>query len=328
MTLKVATRVCGPDWRQALASTKAALLYADEVQYQEADIVLWADDGWRFDMRNVPFLIPLFFNPTNPPDLRTAPAAEPLRELERAEKAGVLRGGGLAWTLSLLRDPSDDAYWQTWSPRPDLRQGLDVLAVTPDQPPVLDDPLPQHVVVWDAASRLDPNDPARQGHPHRPLASMVQDHPPAPLQVWSPESAVSSALGAPQAAAAAETALAARLLAELPAFPYADMADVLDVRERLAEPRTRFRAAMAAAGRDLADVPAREFAAAADAYRRENVEVAMLSIEEELEELRAKPTLLWSLKEPWAVPAVASLALARPCSIPARWAQFWRRALA
>jgi hypothetical protein len=72
MTLRVATRVCGPDWRQALASTKAALLYADEVQYQEADNVLWADDGWRFDMRNVPFLIPLFFDPTNPPDLRTA----------------------------------------------------------------------------------------------------------------------------------------------------------------------------------------------------------------------------------------------------------------
>jgi hypothetical protein len=139
---------------------------------------------------------------------------------------------------------------------------------------------------------------------------------------------VSSALGAPQAAAAAETALAARLLAELPAFPYADMADVLDVRERLAEPRTRFRAAMAAAGRDLADVPAREFAAAADAYRRENVEVAMLSIEEELEELRGSRRFCGRSRSLGRFPRLHRWRLARPCSIPARWAQFWRRALA
>jgi hypothetical protein len=88
------------------------------------------------------------------------------------------------------------------------------------------------------------------------------------------------------------------------------MADILDVRERLREPRTRFRSAMAAAGRELADTPPEEFAAAAESYAREHVEGAVLDLRDQLKKLGAIPTLLRAVKEPWAVPTVASLAVA------------------
>lgn len=108
----------------------------------------------------------------------------------------------------------------------------------------------------------------------------------------------------------AEVALAGRLLGELPAFPHADVRDVLDVRERLTDARTRFRSVMAAAGRALADVPPEEFEVEVARYRREHVDDALLSIREQLEDLGAIPTLLRALREKWAVPTVASLAVA------------------
>jgi predicted NBD/HSP70 family sugar kinase len=108
----------------------------------------------------------------------------------------------------------------------------------------------------------------------------------------------------------AELRLAAHLLGELQAFPDADTADILDVRERLRDARVGFRAAMARAGRELADVPPDEFQAAADAYAREHVQPAVLGIREQLKELRAGPTLLRAVREPWAVPTVTSLAIA------------------
>ena len=67
---------------------------------------------------------------------------------------------------------------------------------------------------------------------------------------------------------------------------------------------------MAAAGRDLSEVPEPEFAIAFDAYKREHIDPATVAIREELEELRAVPTLLRTLREKWAAPSVASLAIA------------------
>ena len=124
---------------------------------------------------------------------------------------------------------------------------------------------------------------------------------------WSARHAVA---GVSRAADRAEVALAARLLGELPAFPDAGMADILDVRERLADSRVRFQAVMAKAGRDLAEVPVSEWAATVDAYRREHVEEPLLGIREQLQELGAIPALRRALKDKWAVPTVASLAIA------------------
>ena len=88
------------------------------------------------------------------------------------------------------------------------------------------------------------------------------------------------------AAGSAEVTLAVSLLGDLPAFPDADIADVLDVRSRLADPLARLRATLAAAAHDLADVPAVEFAAAADAFRREHVDPSLVAVREELADLR------------------------------------------
>lgn len=108
----------------------------------------------------------------------------------------------------------------------------------------------------------------------------------------------------------AELALAGRLLSELPAFPDADLADIVDVRERLHDSRAGFRAAMVAAGRDLADTSEQDFPAAVEAYRRERIDPAALAIREELEQLRAVPTLIRAVSDRWGVPTVASLAIA------------------
>ena len=139
---------------------------------------------------------------------------------------------------------------------------------------------PPKDVVWLAADAGE--------HAERPLASA----PPA------------------RAADLAELTVAGQLLAELPAFPTADVADILDVRERLGDARIRFRAAMAAAGGALAEVPAAEFPAAVASYRREHVDAAVLNLREQMDELGAIPTLLRALREHWAVPTVASLAMA------------------
>src|SRR5699024_9353071 len=126
---------------------------------------------------------------------------------------------------------------------------------------------------------------------------------------WTPATP-DRAMPRAQAADTAEAMLARRLLGDLPAFPHADMADILDVRARLTDARTRFRAAMAAAGRELVDVPAQDWTSAVAAFRREHVDEALLNIREELEELRAAPTLLRALREKWAVPAVMSVVVA------------------
>ncbi|MFZ0977074.1 MAG: hypothetical protein WAN22_32965, partial [Solirubrobacteraceae bacterium] len=53
----------------------------------------------------------------------------------------------------------------------------------------------------------------------------------------------------------AELALATTLLGQFPAFPDADIDVILEVRQRLADARVRFRALMSAAAKDLADIP-------------------------------------------------------------------------
>jgi hypothetical protein len=134
------------------------------------------------------------------------------------------------------------------------------------------------------------------------------------LQVRAPDASGEDVAepSAPVARAAdlAELALAGELLAELTAFPAADTADILDVRDRLADARARFRQAMATAGRELADVPAGAFSAAVAAHRREHIYPAVLDLREHLDELGAVPILLRALREKWAVPTVASLAMA------------------
>ena len=130
-------------------------------------------------------------------------------------------------------------------------------------------------------------------------------------EFWNPRHAAValSSRGGAKDADAIETALAARLLGELPAFPHAEMADILDVREHLADARVRFRQAVATAGRELADVPVEDFDREVEAYRRRHVDPSLTAIREELEALRAVPTLLRSAEKRWAVPAIASLAL-------------------
>lgn len=142
----------------------------------------------------------------------------------------------------------------------------------------------------------------------------VQPHAngePLAAELWNPKFAAAalSSSGRTENADATEAALAARLLGELPAFPRAEMTDILDVRERLSDARVRFRQAVTMAGRELSGVPAEDFEREVDAYRRRHIDPALTAIREELEELRAVPTLLRSLEKKWAVPTIASLAL-------------------
>lgn len=111
----------------------------------------------------------------------------------------------------------------------------------------------------------------------------------------------------PRTARSKEAGAAGRLIAGIDAFPSAAMDDLIDVRQQLARPLTRFRAA-------LAKVTA-EFESAAweddfereveDLYRQE-VAPALLDVEEALGELGARPTLLRLASSKESVAAVAA----------------------
>jgi hypothetical protein len=119
-----------------------------------------------------------------------------------------------------------------------------------------------------------------------------------------------STVGAAGAADQAEVALAAALLADLPAFPRADIDVILDVRERLADARTRFRAVMAAAATRFAELPGEEFEVEVARFRREQVDEALLAIREQLHDLGAVATLQRVASDRAALPATAALAVA------------------
>ena len=108
----------------------------------------------------------------------------------------------------------------------------------------------------------------------------------------------------------AELALAATLLAQLPAFPQADFDVILDVRERLADARTRFRSLMAAAATRFTDIPAAHFEAEVARFRREEVDAALVDIGSELGRIGAVSTLARVATDRSTLPATAALGVA------------------
>lgn len=299
MTLRAVTRALGRTAPESLLDTKAALLYVDEVSVQWARQWMSPDEAKLLRSRAA-----AAENKRDPEFVALLDEREQhmLSELALVERHGLLadiltpdQGLLAAVTEALLRERPE-------SEPPEIgllaALGVDPLIVPPDHVPLVGgDPLPRRLVFLvprDADNRAD-------------------------VQLWNPAQSIAD-LSDPRKAAnadAVEVAFAARLLGELPAFPRADMADILDVRQRLADARTRFRAAMATAGRDLEDVPAVDFERELDAYRRQHVEPVLLDIREELEELRAVPTLLRALREKWSVPTVASIAVAAAMFDPA-----------
>lgn len=107
--------------------------------------------------------------------------------------------------------------------------------------------------------------------------------------------------------AAWEGMLATSLLGDLEAFPNATLDVVLDVRERLAEPRTYFRAALAEAARDLAE--AEETSDRLEAVVRDLrvrvIDPALQALREDLQELGARDTLARVTSDPMSVTAAS-----------------------
>jgi hypothetical protein len=89
-----------------------------------------------------------------------------------------------------------------------------------------------------------------------------------------------------------EGRLATDLLAEAPVFPDAPMDVLLDLRERMERPRARFRVALARAAEELSSVPEADLPGVIEAIRRTTIEESLIEIDETLEELRVKPTLV------------------------------------
>lgn len=108
----------------------------------------------------------------------------------------------------------------------------------------------------------------------------------------------------------AEGAFANHVLASLPAFPDADMDVILDVRDRLADARTRFQAAVSGVADDLNDVPSDELNAASRALHLQHVAPAVLEVRETLEELNALPTLLRVVGDKSAAQILTGMAIA------------------
>lgn len=122
---------------------------------------------------------------------------------------------------------------------------------------------------------------------------------------------------------ALEGHLARELLAEVPVFPSASMDVLLDVRERLANARARFCIALARAADELRAVPDVDLPGAIEALRRTVVEESLIEIDETLEELRAKPTLIrmasdrMTLTTATATIAITASGFLGPISLPA-----------
>ena len=298
MALKVALRAfVGADGAWSLEDMRAALLYADELA---VSVILTDPDPPA--MRQ--------FGPGDECALTADGAARPVPandELRLAITAGLatvrpnlndVQQYSISTMLRSARTRSmGGPWWEGWDE--DRREaGAGRTALVPaGHIPVWSEPAPRSLVLLaDSYDEfLDRLRRERAKHLEAPGADAEAD---------------AEASTGMRRADVAELRLASHLLGELPVFPHADVADLIDVRERLAEPRLRFRAAMAAAGRELADTPPEEFAAAADAYAREHVGPAALDMREQLREMGAFATLLRAVKEPWAVPTVASLAVA------------------
>ncbi|HEV3000436.1 MAG TPA: hypothetical protein VGW75_06825 [Solirubrobacteraceae bacterium] len=124
-----------------------------------------------------------------------------------------------------------------------------------------------------------------------------------------------------------EGALASTLLSELEGFPDASIDELLDVRERLAGPRIRFRAAMASAARELAGADERpnEVAAVVQDLRVRVIEPSLLEIREALTALDARSTLLRLAGDTKVTTAAASATLSM--TVAAGGAAAWVAAL-
>ncbi len=90
---------------------------------------------------------------------------------------------------------------------------------------------------------------------------------------------------------AIEGALAAATLGRLPSFPDADLDVLLDVRDRLGPSRVRLRAALSYAAADIIAAGSRSEDALIE-VRRRIIDPCLLEINEGLEDLGARPTLL------------------------------------
>ncbi len=120
--------------------------------------------------------------------------------------------------------------------------------------------------------------------------------------------------GDPSPAPIKQVGLANALIVSLQSFPMASMDVVLDVRERLKPSLTRFRAAMADATKELQGLPTDEgFAAAVDDLRARKIAPALQEIDEDLEALGARPTLLRG----WPKAATGTIGLAAAAAVKA-----------
>jgi hypothetical protein len=119
-------------------------------------------------------------------------------------------------------------------------------------------------------------------------------------------------LSAPNPSRAVEAGIASRLVGTLEAFPEAEIDVILDVRRRLAVPLVRFRSAMASASAEFASAAWDEtFDDEIDDLYRRLVAPSLLEVDEALEELGVKPTLLRVASRKEAVRVVvATLGLA------------------
>ena len=111
-----------------------------------------------------------------------------------------------------------------------------------------------------------------------------------------------------------EVGLAQALVVSLESFPMADMDVVLDVRERLKPTLSRFRAAMASAAKELDELPTDwNFAAAVEELRIRSIAPALQDIEDELDQLDARHTLLRG----WPKVAAGTIGLAAASAVKA-----------
>jgi hypothetical protein len=115
---------------------------------------------------------------------------------------------------------------------------------------------------------------------------------------------------------AAESGLAGRLIDGLDAFPRADMDVVLDVRERLRGPLLHFRGKLAQARTEFAAMPWNDrFDAEVDSYYRREVAPALAALDDALEELGARETLLRVSSNPTTLAAIGTLGIAAAASV-------------
>jgi len=115
----------------------------------------------------------------------------------------------------------------------------------------------------------------------------------------------------PHAARAAEVGIAGRLIDGLEAFPDAEMDVILDVRTRLQAPLVRFRSALAQASTELASAAWDEsFAREVDDIYRRKVAPALLEVQEALNDLGVRSTLLRLTSGKEALTTAATLGLA------------------